>query len=70
MQGIIDFHAHAFPDQVAASAIPYLEKEGAVKARHDGRIASLLDHMNRDGVDKSVICSIATRPSQFETIMS
>ena len=69
MQGIIDIHAHAFPDQVAASAIPYLEEEGDVKAMHDGRIQSLLDHMDRDGVEKSVICSIATRPSQFEAIM-
>jgi len=69
MQGIIDFHAHAFPDQVAASAIPYLEEEGDVKAIHDGRVSSLLEFMDRDGVDKSVICSIATRPSQFEAII-
>ena len=69
MQGIIDFHAHAFPDEVAASAIPYLEEEGDVKANHDGRIASLLDLMDRDGVEKSVICCIATRPSQFKSIM-
>ena len=70
MQGIIDFHAHAFPDQVAASAIPYLEEEGDVKALHDGRVSSLLHLMDRDGVEKSVICSIATRPSQFDAILS
>jgi len=70
MPKIIDFHAHAFPDQVAASAIPFLEEEGDVKAMHDGRVASLLDHMDRDNVEKSVICSIATRPSQFAAIMS
>jgi predicted TIM-barrel fold metal-dependent hydrolase len=70
MQGIIDFHAHAFPDHVAESAIPYLEEEGDINAMHDGRIASLLNLMDRDGVEKSVICSIATRPSQFETILS
>jgi uncharacterized protein len=70
MNGIIDFHAHAFPDQVAASAIPYLEEEGDVKAIHDGRIDSLLELMDRDNVEKSVICSIATRPSQFEAILS
>ena len=70
MKGIIDFHAHAFPDQIAAGAIPYLEEEGDIKAMHDGRIASLLDLMDRDGVEKSVICSIATRPSQFEAILS
>lgn len=69
MQAIIDFHAHAFPDQVAASAIPYLEEEGAVKAIHDGRVSSLLELMDRDNVAKSVICSIATRPSQFEAIL-
>ena len=68
--GIIDFHAHAFPDQVAASAIPYLEEEGAVKASHDGRVDSLLHLMDRDGVEKSVICSIATRPAQFEAILA
>ena len=69
MQRIIDFHAHAFPDAVAAGAIPFLEEEGAVKALHDGRITSLLDLMDRDGVEKSVICSIATRPAQFEAIL-
>jgi len=70
MQGIIDFHAHAFPDQVAESAIPYLEEEGNVKAMHDGRIDSLLNLMDMEGVDKSVICCIATRPSQFEAIVT
>jgi predicted TIM-barrel fold metal-dependent hydrolase len=70
MHGIIDFHAHAFPDQVAESAIPYLEEEGDVKANHDGRVSSLLAIMDKDGVEKSVICSIATRPSQFESILA
>ena len=70
MQGIIDFHAHAFPDEVAESAIPYLEEEGDVNAMHDGRIASLLNLMDRDGVEQSVICCIATRPSQFDSIIS
>ena len=65
MRGIIDFHAHAFPDKVAADAIPYLEEEGDVKAIHDGRVASLLNLMDRDGVEKSVICSIATKPSHL-----
>ena len=69
MQRIIDFHAHAFPDQVAESAIPFLEEEGGVKAMYDGRVASLLGLMDRDGVEKSVICSIATQPSQFEAIL-
>ena len=69
MGGIIDFHAHAFPDQVAVSAIPYLEEEGDVKALHDGRVFSLLELMDRNNVEKSVVCSIATRPSQFAAIL-
>ena len=70
MQGMIDFHAHAFPDQVAASAIPYLEEEGDVKARHDGRVDSLIFLMDRNNVEKSVVCSIATRPAQFTSILN
>ena len=58
MPGIIDFHAHAFPDQVAMIAIPYLEDEGDIKANHDGRISSLLATMDREGVEKSIICCI------------
>ena len=69
MHGIIDFHTHAFPDQVAASAIPYLEEEGDVKAVHDGTVASLLELIDTDNVAKRVICSIATRPSQSNAIL-
>ena len=70
MQSLIDFHTHAFPDQIACHAIPYLAEEANIKAIHDGRIGSRLKLMDRDNVEKSVICSIATRPSQFETILN
>lgn len=69
MQGIIDFHAHAFPDQVAFNAVPYLEEDSNIKAVHDGRIISLLENMDKDNVAKSIVCSIATKPSQFEAIL-
>jgi len=68
--GIIDFHAHAFPDPVAARAIPALEHAGQVTALLDGRLASLLASMDRAGIAQSVICSIATRPEQFASIIS
>lgn len=70
MTQVIDFHAHAFPDPVAARAIPALEEAGQVTARLDGRIDSLLTSMDQAGVEKSVICSIATRPEQFASILS
>lgn len=65
---IIDFHAHAFEDSLAAKAIPFLEKEGNIKAFLDGRIASLLADMDRAGIDRAVVCPIATKPSHFEGI--
>jgi len=66
---IVDFHAHAFPDELAAKAMALLEKEGGIKAALDGRVSSLLASMDRAGIDTSVVCSIATRPSQFEPIL-
>jgi uncharacterized protein len=66
---VIDFHTHAFPDAVAAKAIPYLETEAAVKAATDGTIASLLASMDRAGIETSIICSIATKPAQFTPIL-
>ncbi len=67
---IIDFHAHAFPDALAGRAIRTLEGESAaVKARLDGRLDSLLASMDRAGIATSLICSIATRPSQFAPIL-
>ena len=67
---IIDFHTHAFPDTVAAKAIPALEKEGNIKAHTTGTIESLLASMDHAGIDRSLICSIATRPEQFDPILS
>ena len=70
MVGIIDFHAHAFPDKVAAGAVPALAAAGNVSPCLDGRIASLLADMDRVGIEKSVLCSIATKPGQFEAILA
>ncbi len=65
---IIDFHTHIFPDTVAPNAIPFLEKQGDVKANLDGTKDSLLLSMEQAGIAKSVVCLIATKPSQFESI--
>jgi uncharacterized protein len=66
---IIDIHTHAFPDAVAEKAVPLLEAESPVKARLDGKIASLLRSMDESGVERAVICSIATKPEQFDAIL-
>lgn len=67
--GAVDFHTHAFPDKLAGRAIATLEKEGGIAARLDGRVSSLLASMDRCGIEKSVVCSVATKPGQFEAIL-
>ncbi|OHB84335.1 MAG: amidohydrolase [Planctomycetes bacterium RBG_19FT_COMBO_48_8] len=68
-EGIIDFHTHAFPDSLAPRAMKKLIEEAPdVKAYLDGTIGSLLGSMDNSGIDKSVVCCIATRPEQFEPI--
>jgi len=66
---MIDFHTHAFPETVAERAIPALEKAGNVQAYTDGTTAGLLASMDLAGIEKSVVCSIATRPEQFQPIL-
>jgi predicted TIM-barrel fold metal-dependent hydrolase len=69
VKGIIDFHTHAFPDELAERAMKMLEEEGGIKASLDGRVSSLLRSMDKNGIEKSIVCSIATKPSQFDTIL-
>lgn len=67
---ITDIHTHAFPDAMAERAIRTLQGEtDKAVARLDGRVSSLLDSMDKAGIDRAVICSIATKPSQFEKIL-
>jgi predicted TIM-barrel fold metal-dependent hydrolase len=67
---ITDFHTHAFPDAIAEKAMTRLQEGCSVQAVLDGRISSLLDSMDRANVGRSLICNIATKPSQFEAIMN
>nr|WP_321465728.1 amidohydrolase family protein [uncultured Desulfobulbus sp.] len=69
MAGVIDIHTHAFPDQIARIAIPALEHEGQIKAYLNGTVTDLISSMDRSGVERSVVCSIATRPEQFQPIL-
>ncbi len=69
MAGVIDIHTHAFPDQIAHIAIPVLEREGQIKAYLKGTVTDLLNSMDRSGIESSAVCSIATRPEQFQPIL-
>ncbi len=65
---IIDFHTHAFPDALANEVVASLARFGKIKPHTTGTHQSLLTSMNRAGIDISVVCTIATKPSQFSQI--
>ena len=65
---IIDFHVHCFNDELAYKAVPKLAKCANIPARLDGTISSIKESMKKANVDKSVVLSIATKPSQTEKI--
>jgi hypothetical protein len=65
---IIDIHTHAFPDALADRAMSFLE-EAHIKGALDGRVSSLLGSMDKAGIERSLVCSIATKPSQFKPII-
>ncbi len=70
ISGIVDFHTHAFPDELAERAIPRLVAGGNIEATLDGKISSLLRSMDEAGIEISVVASIATRPDQFDNILA
>ena len=66
----IDFHTHAFPDALAPSAMSALLAEApGIRAYLDGTIGALLRSMDTVGIDRSVVCCIATKATQFEPIL-
>ena len=72
MNGITDFHVHAFPDHLASKAVSALEKaaQQEAKAVLDGTVGDLLRSMDRAGIERSVVCSLATRPGQVVPIIN
>lgn len=62
---LIDFHTHAFADALAPRAIGSLSAaSGGQIPRTDGTVSGLLRHMDEQGVSRSVLLNIATKPKQ------
>lgn len=62
---LIDFHTHAFPEHLAPRAMAALaHASGGLHPQTDGTLVSLQQQMAADGVDLSVVQSIATNPKQ------
>ena len=65
---IIDFHTHIFPEAIAPKTIPFLENRSGIDAKTNGMILGLIEAMDKEGVDFSVILPVVTKPSQFESV--
>ncbi len=66
---LIDFHTHAFPEKIASRAMRKLSHEGGgLLPQTNGTLASLKEEMAKDGVDISVVHSIATNPRQQASV--
>ena len=66
---LIDFHTHAFPERIAQRAVSSLAHgSGGMVPQTDGTLDSLKEQMDKDGVDISVVLSIATNPKQQHSV--
>jgi uncharacterized protein len=65
---IIDFHAHVFPDKIAAKATESIGAYYGVKMAATGTVRELVDSGDVSGIAGYLIHSTATRPDQVRAI--
>lgn len=65
---IIDFHTHAFPDNLAHDAIGKLSGTSGIRPVSDGTLGGLLQSMKSAGISVSIVHSIATSSRQIDSI--
>lgn len=66
---LIDFHTHAFPDAIGPAVMEKLSMaSGGLEPHTDGTVAGLRQRMAVDGIDMSVVLSIATNAHQQKRV--
>ncbi len=65
---IVDFHAHIFPQKVEPQAVDFLSNYYSMPITHSAVFDKLMESAAEINVDKIVIHSTATKPSQVESI--
>lgn len=65
---IIDTHTHAWPEKVARKARKELESFFKVRMVASPTLKSLLRFMDKNRINASVVCAVATRPEQVPGI--
>jgi hypothetical protein len=66
---LLDFHVHAFPDDLATAALARLSATSGLTPAAGGSLADLLACMDRDGVGVAVVHAVATHPRQAAPIL-
>ncbi|MBR6728601.1 MAG: amidohydrolase [Clostridia bacterium] len=65
---IVDFHAHAFHDKIAAKAARNLNEYYGIPLAGDGTFQVLLDDKEKHGIDTLVVHATATKAEQVQVI--
>ena len=68
---IIDFHTHCFPNALAPRAMSRLAATAStisISPTTDGTARGLLESMRAAGIDRSVVCNIATNAHQMRKV--
>ncbi|MDR1939549.1 MAG: amidohydrolase family protein [Clostridiales bacterium] len=68
---MIDFHAHIYPDALAAGVLQKLGAaagEVVVEPSTDGTKAGTVEYFRQNGVDRFVVLNIATREKQHKNV--
>lgn len=68
MPGIIDIHAHAFPDALAEKAVQQIGNHYSLKMNGKGTLSDLLESAERSKIDYIVFHATATKPAQVPSI--
>lgn len=64
----IDLHAHIFPENIAAKVVNQLEGYYKMKWQGNGLLSDLLQSIDKAEVNRTVIFSSATKPTQVTAI--
>ncbi len=66
---MIDFHAHIFPDKIAAKTINNLASTCGTPPYSDGTKDMLLKSMEESGIRCSILLPVLTSPTQFDSVL-
>lgn len=65
---VIDFHAHIYPEKIAAKASKSVGEFYDIPIEYDGSAETLLKNGKKIGVEHYIVHSTATKPTQVESI--